>query len=242
MKLLIAGDTHGNLNQFHYLHFVMQSQGITRGIVLGDFGLWPGPKGEYFLHELENICKDDDITWSFLDGNHEDHTQIQEWMQEPDAYDRVHQVRPHVYYLPRGYRFDVDGCWFMSLGGAWSIDQDSRVPYVSWWPEEELTYGDVIRAMDGDPIDVLLTHDMPDHQEAITAFGSQMHPGGRQNRQAVSAVIDEYKPKLHLHGHMHRRVSALLCDTGTQVEGLDCDGSGAGSWLILDTNDWKSNE
>lgn len=240
MKLLLAGDTHGNIHQFNYLHYVMREREIGYGIVLGDFGLWPGRYGKKFLNDLEELCVEDGIAWDWLDGNHEDHTRIQQWMQREDAYSRRHEVTPHVGYLPRSYRFEIDGCRFMTLGGAWSIDKDSRTPYIDWWPEEELTMADLMRALEStDPIDVLLTHDMPADQEAVTAIGFRMAQGGDQNRRFVSEVMYALKPKLLAHGHMHRRYSCRV--GGTQIEGVDCDGNGFKSFIIIDTDDWKSD-
>jgi len=239
MKILLAGDTHGNIMQFNYLHYVMKEHDIKRGIVLGDFGLWPGSGGEEFLNSLEQMCVEDELEWDWLDGNHEDHTRIQEWMANENAYHTRHEVTPHVFYLPRGYRFEIDGCRFMSLGGAYSVDKDNRVPYLSWWPEEEITYGDINRSLDGPKVDVLLTHDMPSDQEAVVALGFQMLPGGDANRRAVSAVMYELQPKLVAHGHMHQRYSVKVGNT--MVEGIDCDGGGRNSWIIIETDDWKSD-
>jgi len=237
-EVMIAGDTHGNVSAFRYLNDLMQVQGITQGIVVGDFGLWPGGSGKKFLKDLERLCARYGITWWWLDGNHEDHTRIQQWMQRPNAYEQMHKVSDHVWYLPRGYRFEIDDVRFAVLGGAWSIDKDYRTPYVSWWPEEEITEADFGRTVDGGPCDVLLTHDMPNDQEAIEALGFSMRPGGSMNRRYVSEVIHRLNPKLHLHGHMHKRYSTVLSNK-TRVEGLDCDNTGRRSWYVLDTEDFR---
>lgn len=241
MKILLAGDTHGNIDQFHYLHWVMKQHGITRGIVLGDFGLWPGPAGKKFLDDLKELCAEDGITWEWLDGNHEDHTQIQQWVREEGGYTRPYKLSDHVHYLPRGYRFEIDGCRFMTLGGAWSIDQEHRLPYITWWPEEQITQADVRRALDSDePIDILLTHDMPADREAVLSLGFRMSSGGEGNRRAISEVMYALKPKLLAHGHMHVRASCRVGDT--QVESINCDGTGAASFIIIDTDDWRVSD
>lgn len=234
MKVLLAGDTHGNVNQMEYLCWVASYRKCSLIIQLGDFGLWPGKGGDAFLKRTQVLLEENDLELWWLDGNHEDHVRIRSWLKDNAAYKRRHQVTPRIFYMPRGYRFELDGVRFMALGGAWSIDKDARTPYIDWWPEEELTQADVERALEVDtPLDVLLTHDLPDDWEVIGAMRVPMAAGGVSNRRAVSAVSDRLKPKLHVHGHMHVLYQAV---TGTRtVVGLDRDGTAARSWAVLDT-------
>lgn len=230
MRILIAGDTHGNAQWCNLLSTKALELNCERIFVVGDFGFWPGPGGMRFLDYVQQIAEDDGIPWDWLDGNHE-------WHDALDPYrsaDKPWEMRPGITYYPRGHRFEWDGVRVMSLGGAWSIDKDSRTPHVSWWPQEELTVGDVMRALDGPEVDLLLTHDMPNASEAISALGFQMHPGGASNRMGVSTVMEALKPKMLIHGHMHRAYDVQVGPT--RVMGLDCDGVLYKSWYVYDTD------
>jgi hypothetical protein len=82
--------------------------------------------------------------------------------------------------LPRGARFTVVGRSFVSLGGAPSIDFETRVPGGDWWPTEMITYEDVAHVVAGGTADVMLTHDAPDapwQTPAVHAVCSG-NPGG----------------------------------------------------------------
>ena len=51
-----------------------------------------------------------------------------------------------------------------AIGGAVSIDKMYRTPYVSWWPEEEITYHDIDNALDhlekiNNKVDYVITHE-----------------------------------------------------------------------------------
>lgn len=232
-RLILAGDTHGDLDAITYLCKVANANGAERILQLGDFGLWPGKWGKKFLDASNSVLEAAGVELWWLDGNHEDHARIEEWSKRDNFYTELTEVRPHIHYMPRGYRFEVDGLRFMSLGGAWSIDKNGRIPFRDWWPQEELTSGDVERALsDMTPLDVLLTHDMPADHEAATALGVVVHSGGSGNRLAVSTVMKALDAKLLVHGHMHATYRATV--GGTKVVGLDCNGTGLRSWALLD--------
>lgn len=54
------------------------------------------------------------------------------------------------------------------------------------------------------------------------------------NRIRLRGLMDLASPKLYLHGHMHHRYNDVLGDT--VVSGISCDGEGALSWVIIDTD------
>lgn len=234
MRILLAGDSHGNAGFIEHLCKVATVNGCELIIQVGDFGLWPGKFGKRFLMKTDKLLTDARIELWWLDGNHEDHARIQEWSKRESFYTERQQVLGRIHYLPRGYRFELNELHFMALGGAWSIDKDARTPGVSWWPQEELTQGDYMRAVaGGTPVDVLLSHDMPARREAYAYFPF-MAQGGNSNRQYVQAVAHATHAQLHVHGHMHHPYKHRF-DDGRLLVGLDCDQSPNAAWALLDT-------
>lgn len=233
MKVLLAGDTHGNTDQIAYLCEVAKRNGCELILQLGDFGLWPTSDGKRFLMEANATLHENGLELWWLDGNHEDHARIEEWSKRENFYLDKHKVLSRIFYLPRGYRFELGGLKCMSLGGAWSIDQDGRTPYIDWWPQEELTAGDVERALaDPAPLDVLFTHDMPEN--ATRTYPARILPGGQSNRRALQAVVDSLKPAIVIHGHWHREYVGYF-DNDIRIMGLNCDGTASASWAVLGT-------
>ena len=95
-------------------------------------------------------------------GNHENWEWINE--QEYDD-DGLHWVSERVAICERNSVIQVEDRKVLSLGGATSVDRSLRVPRRSWWPEEEITAGDLLTLQDvmdhvGD-IDIMVCHDAP---------------------------------------------------------------------------------
>lgn len=238
MKILVLGDTHGDLNSVKYALQIAVERGCEVVIQVGDFGFgWDLHRdpGEQFPQRVNALAKNSRISFLWLDGNHENFDALEEIVDTTSP--NPQQMGSNLHYLPRGCTFEIAGVTFLALGGAYSIDKDHRVHGVSWWPQETITYRDVDRALaaidsNGRP-DVMVTHDVPEGVFPYELFlhGKHGHES-RNNREAVRAVYEAARPKLLLHGHMHVRY-----DLG-DVIGLDCNGSGKASWYVLDTEDW----
>jgi hypothetical protein len=174
------------------------------------------------------------IEFYWLDGNHENFDALEADVDfeatEPQ------QMMANLWYLPRGSTWTWDGCRFMALGGAYSIDKEYRTEGRSWWRQELLTQRQVYAAMERGPVDVLLTHDAP---EGVCPIVTPLYKGddeSKGNRLAVTVVMEAVKPRLLVHGHYHHRYSAKIGQT--QVEGLDRDDQGPGSWLVIEPAMW----
>ena len=55
----------------------------------------------------------------------------------------------------------IGGLTVGALGGAYSVDQEYRTAGKDWWPNEEPTTSEARKLMNGGPVDVLITHDVP---------------------------------------------------------------------------------
>ena len=243
MKIYALGDTHGREDAVDLAVRQAKAEGCNRMVQLGDFGYWPHfPAGERFMAFVEETCVKHDVMLWWLDGNHENHDRLEVLVNEHGR-DAPIELSPHVFYLPRGYRWTWDNVSFMALGGAYSIDKAWRTEHVSWWPGETITAGDVERAMTAGPVDVMFTHDAPIgvtpwHDRATTDRKKDLWPESRVNREALTAAFNALRPSLLVHGHYHRRYTDHIGEC--RVEGLAADGQ-PGSAIVLDTDDLKAS-
>lgn len=163
-------------------------------------------------------------------GNHEPYGAYMPLLDaHPGCAVRVSEV---VWLLPRPWQFEIMGRSVVSLGGAASIDRDWRTPGVDWWPEEEITDGQVEAALAWDA-QVLLTHESPEETpilqvRAVIDRGPDFLPGdvatrARRSRGQVQRVWDGLRPELLVHGHFHITGYGETRD-GRRVVSLGCDG------------------
>jgi len=209
MKILLLGDTHGNVEAIERAFRHAKKYDAERILQLGDFGFgWKsrqiegGQIVDDFSYTVSNFTDHYGIEIDWLDGNHENHIDLNDISLDKDG---ARTIAPGVRHLPRGYRFELGGRSFLAAGGAVSVDKKSRVPYISWWPGEELSDADVMRCS-GPPVDILLTHDVP--LESIEfnfpMIGSQeAEYDSYMNRKRISMIAKEATPKWLFHGHMH---------------------------------------
>ena len=111
----------------------------------------------------------------FIDGNHEDFSLLAELASRAVAGARV-AVRPNIFHLPRGHRWQWHGRTWLACGGGVSLDKAARAEGSDWWPQEEITAQEAAMIAGG-PADVMVCHDCP--SGVAHAFpGSR--PGGRR--------------------------------------------------------------
>jgi hypothetical protein len=202
---------------------------------LGDFGIWPGPDGASYLAELDATLASADAGLWFVDGNHEDFTQLR-----PDAPDR-YQITSRIWYLPRGYRWTWHDRTWLALGGAVSLDRARRTAGRDWWPEEEITRRQADAVIAAGPADVMVTHECPagiphDFPPPPSWWAAADLRRNDAHRALMREVVLGVRPSWLMHGHLHigyqRRVD--LGAGPIQVTGLDCDGAENSNWAILD--------
>lgn len=236
-KVLISGDWHGWKSAVAKACDVALVHGVHHIFQLGDMGLWPGPKGIKFLDDCQRLAEDHKLTIYALPGNHEDHIQWKHAFR-PDPEPVRHAetggvyVRSNVVLLPRATTFHWFGKTWAVAGGAVSIDRNMRVPFESWWPDEELEDWEADKLQS--KVDILLTHDASN----MTPWGFQLVPhfGSQLHRQRIDRVLQQTRPEVHFHGHMHHKYDWMNNVRGHYVQtyGLHCNGL-PNSNGILDT-------
>lgn len=255
MKLLFLGDTHGNTGWVHLIIETAKEHDIDWIVQVGDFGYWEHKKhGVDYLFAVETFLEEAGKQLVWLDGNHENHPVLRRnYGPESDKHITHEEhgfwrIRDHIWYAPRGHRWDWDGVKFMSLGGAYSIDKNFRKVGSSWWWEELITEEEVEQAIEGGLVDIMVTHDCPDGvQGAIPAEGGldrqkDRWPESLENRRKLARVVQAVRPFALVHGHYHHRNTEMYrypVEGGyatTLIEGLACDEM-SGAALIWTTEE-----
>ena len=90
-----------------------------------------------------------------------------------------------------------------------SIDKIYRTPYISWWPEEEITYRDIDNAIANlekvnNEVDYVITH-CCDTSTVLKAFGFRRDICTDQLMFVDKAVV--YKHWFFGHYHFDRKIS-----------------------------------
>lgn len=250
MKVLVAGDTHGNTRWLLSRFRVASRLGVKRMIVPGDFGMWtdrrllkkraPHPLNVGWLTHIAEHAARYGVTLVFPDGNHDNHPDARA-LCPADADGIRWIVDGALGWADRGSVWTWGGVRFGALGGAVSSDSAGggtdfngktippRRPGVDWWPDTELvTAADVATLRARGPVDVLITHDAPSDVN-IPHLPEPRNVGAHlANRMLVRDGVNASKPKVVCHGHHHvGHITMSNFDHGTvPVIGLASDTPG----------------
>lgn len=235
MKILVAGDIHGNLGHAQWVVDRAVAEEADHILQVGDFGFWTHQAWSVeFLDELSDSLAEAGLTITVVRGNHDNYAKIlRDHGHDRDEYGFV-RVRENIRTAPDGLVWEWGGKKFISLGGAYSLDKDDRLyrekvektPGARWFPEEEMTDEDMDRYIKGGPdlrIDVIVAHDRPSCAENLRP--PLRDPRLLPNPARLTKAIETLTPGLFLHGHMHLRYDARVPsgDGYTDIVGLSSD-------------------
>lgn len=217
-----AGDWHAD-ERFAEHQIARLPDEVEVVLHTGDFGYRFSP---YYLNAVDRAATRAGVIVAFVDGNHEDFSVLHSaWPVDDDG---VRRLRPRVWHLPRGMRWEWSGLRFLALGGAHSVDRQHRVAGIEWWPQETITIEDALRACEGGPAEVMLTHDAPagHHIPGLLpagTFPSEEIAASDRHREVLRRVVDVVRPRAVWHGHYHSRYTAET-DSGCVITGLGAEG------------------
>lgn len=167
--IYITGDTHGmNDTSKLFPGSFPDGKRLTRDdyvIITGDFGsIWYGDDRDDLRLEFYEEKK---YTVLFVDGNHENFEALNRYPVQAWHGGNIHRIRDNIIHLMRGQVYELDGNTFFTFGGGISIDKANRIPYSSWWPEEEPSVKEIHEALDNLEkhnfrVDYIITHAAPE--------------------------------------------------------------------------------
>jgi hypothetical protein len=249
-RILVAGDTHGNLDWIRKLAKLAARHGCDGIVQLGDFGFWPDQQrlrseavvalNHRWLDAVAGALAQHGVWMRMIDGNHDAHPLARACTTIND--NGIRPVRDGVLdWADRGAVWTWSGVRCGALGGAPSIDRALRTEGLTWWATETIAEDDVAALADrAGPggVDVLFTHDAPMLPPGIMPLNDiQLRAACATNTELVGRAIAAAEPAVLLHGHYHLRYSSRW--RGTSVEGFasDVEAHRPGSWAILNLPD-----
>lgn len=188
----------------------------------GDFGYWPYslPLPEYmrtgtcadyrrFEDSIRNqvdFLQDGRVKIYWADGNHENHDVLDALEAEHQA-EAFIQTMPGVFFAPFGSILPlIDGTRVMFCGGAESgpLDIQSRVPGVSWWPQEGIDDKDMARLPDPQTtrVDWIISHTGP-HAFETVGKGIEYRKNREASKCHLERILSDYHPTRWWFGHYH---------------------------------------
>ena len=263
MRILMAGDTHGNQTHCRYLIDKAVDNDCDRIFVLGDFGFWEHmTEGLRFNDKLNRYATKNNMPVYFLDGNHDKTSLILKKYSDQVDEEGFLLVRPMIRYAGRGHRWTWGGIRFISLGGAYSVDKDYRLereaktrkPETLWFPEEEMSDEDMTMILENtDMVHVMLAHDKP--RGSNPGWNRKDWEDCFPNQDRLQRAVRALTPLQFWHGHLHRRYTQDMdySDLSSNrryvtVQGLNADAeagqsypdgryTSSQSWEVLDTDE-----
>ncbi|WKT89579.1 metallophosphatase family protein [Microbacterium maritypicum] len=236
----MCGDWHGNVGWARMLSRALPALApeVTTMLHLGD---WQMP-----LAETDEIFAETSINKIYVTcGNHDRWGEITPLLDKhPGSAVRVSEI---AWLLPRPARLTIGGREVLSLGGAASVDRQSRIEGLTWWPDEVITDEHVVAAIAGGPADLMLTHESPANtpvrpvREILRTnphrFPAKALEASGASRARISEVWDAVRPELLAHGHLHVAAGGQAED-GRRVASLGRDGQN-GNLALLDMRTLK---
>jgi len=212
MKILIVGDTHGDIKLIYEAIDYAEEMGCKEIYQVGDFGFFPNLYPD-FLANLNSP-----IPFYFIDGNHDDHSVLKRYRHEnsPISLEDMGYDSYNFYYIPRGYMKLVGSSNIMFIGGANSTDRRYRKEGIDWWREETIDFSEYYRCIgnvSSCKVDIILSHE--GIRSEVIAYEEKDNC-----REAIEQLVMLAKPCLLIHGHHH--ISYMTNINGTCVKGLGC--------------------
>jgi len=171
-SVFVCGDIHGTEAELAKIlpEQFPEGSSLTKDdivIQLGDFGIPWFPDGVNRTQDtIVNTISKLPFTIAVVPGNHENYTLISDLPVSTRWGAPVRIYRDNIVFLSRGYVYDMCGLSIFACGGATSIDKAMRLPGVSWWEEECLSFQEEENAISqlknrGFCVDYIVTHTAP---------------------------------------------------------------------------------
>lgn len=203
-KIYLIGDTHGQYSAIKRLFAEYQIHG-DYVIVLGDFGFLWDKNSAPMVWQLDYLFSTHSSLLLFIDGNHENFEMLYshektEWMGG-----EIRAITDSIAHLSRGQVFNLFGKKFFTMGGANSIDKQSRRNRISWWEEEDITYEDMTiannnLALNNDTVDYVLTHTCPFDVKRMMKMKVEFDSHNENQLQHIANILNY---KAWYFGHYH---------------------------------------
>lgn len=203
--LRIIGDVHGKQAQY-----VKIASAAQYSLQVGDMGF-----------RYDDLFRLDANHHRVIGGNHDNYGQLR-CPTCKGAGCQACENRGYIYSEQTQHFLGDFGLWsppsFWSvfyIRGAWSIDHKNRIPGISWWPDEELTYGKLETATnyyEEQKPSFVVSHTCPasiaPYLPASQNFGDAIHK--TRTGTALDVMWNVNPPKVWVFGHWHCSFDQLI--------------------------------
>lgn len=160
-NIIVCGDIHG---YWRYLNALINKKKPELILQCGDFGFFPKFARKPFTRNGARYSGFD--PWGvrpgktkiiFAPGNHCDWDSLDIWGEQFE----FPELMPNVFYAPRGTTYTLpDGRVVLFMGGAESIDKNTRLIGFDWFPQEVLTLSELYKLEERglDKVDIVISH------------------------------------------------------------------------------------
>jgi len=207
-----CGDLHGDID-FHTVSNTRMRKrfGVLPNylIACGDFGVpWSNNPDDPRDAYLTKWYGDKPYDIIVCPGNHENYNRISQMPKESYMGGTVRRFSKNIVFVEKNEILTIEGKVFFFFGGATSIDKGYRTPYISWWPEEDATYGDHRRAIDvmaDNPIvDYVISHTCPESIVGEFTKGFEGCDDACPTRRVLDYIAHNLNFSKWYFGHFHR--------------------------------------
>lgn len=206
--ILLLGDIHGDFTVLQDAIQKAEQVGAVAVIQVGDCGLFRGDGAYKGFHRVTQSAK---VPVYFIEGNHDD---CSRWIQHNEIYQVWDDA--NLFYVPRGTVMELDNRVIAFMGGAASIDKETRLRHGWHWDKNELLSQEQIDILfknaEEKKIDIFITHCPPDSviTEHFDNSAKILFGVGLDWVDPTQAQIEDMWHKLGtpeiFSGHMHKRV------------------------------------
>jgi hypothetical protein len=195
MKVTILGDNHGRWDDLY--RCLRNNPDSEAFIQVGDLGIIQGLKS---IPPKQGF----DRPVYFIDGNHENH-----WWLKTKVEENSLEIVPNLFYIPRGTQKIFGKTPINFLGGAESIDKNSRILGRDWFPEEIPNRQEVEKFLSLPESDIWITHTAPEFVISKFAHYKASDPTSHYFNQ----VFTSKRPKIWYFGHFHLHYNEVIRGT-----------------------------
>lgn len=208
--IAVAGDWHADIEWALRNVELIRMNGVDVILHVGDFGygMYESPEAEEeAMRRLSTLLAVFGMKLYVTLGNHDNWVRFNALTPGEDG---TFEVWENIFFMPRGYRFSINGVSFVSLGGAASINYEDLTEGIDWWKEELITMGDLYRLGD-EHATVMITHDAPEETQALFGrknklsqnWSVEAYQYSNLSQRSISAAVAQVKPNVLFHGHYH---------------------------------------
>ena len=210
MKIIVSGDIHGQFDIRKLSnHKVISEFGSLPDVLIitGDFGVpWSNDLLDRQDKYLREWYESKPYKVLVIPGNHENYGRISLMPQVSIYGATAHQYGSNIFFIDKNEILTIDNTTFYCFGGATSTDQSQRIPYTSWWPEEDATYSDFIKMQEKliayPSVDYIITHTCPERW--VPLLGDNFHSFDNcPTRKVLDYLAENINYTTWFFGHFH---------------------------------------